>query len=57
MTYKSRVGAPTEHEEVASGVHLDAADEVSILDYVMIDFVDETLPSRKAANVWDLMEP
>lgn len=57
VTYKSRVGAPPEHEEEGGSVHLDATDEVSIPDYVIIDFVYETIASRKDANFWDLMEP
>ena len=56
MTEKNEPAIRSEREKASSG-HPDAADEIAILDYVMLDFIDEYFAPRKGASRRITTEP
>ena len=57
MTEECESASRSGREEGVSSARPNAADEISILDYVMIDFVDASFAARADAQLRALTEP
>ncbi len=57
MTEKCESASRSGREEGVSSARPNAADEIPILDYVMIDFVDDSFATRADAQLRAQTEP